>query len=268
MSRYQRITVLFIFFLFFFQSYVYAQYWKKSYYEGIYGLGASNLMSEVGSPNPELSGYIKGNFWLTPQTFRPVIYFGGRYMMNNRVGIKLNFALANLAAADIYGDYRGTNRITSTFIIELSGQCEYYLLEEKAKRNVYRLRSYKWYKNINIPIYFFIGIGESLYFSKTQVNERYSGIGNFADTFDRPEKYNHTTPVLPFGIGVRFRLNKVIRFGIEAGYRMTITDYLDEVEKINVETNKSWPDTYQFLLFTLNYKLKSGRSGLPRLRFR
>lgn len=261
MSKYQRITLFLLINIICFPLLVYPQYWKKAYYESIYGLGTSNMMSDVGGPNPDLSGFLEKFFWITPQALRPIIFVGGRYNFNSRMSIKVNFAFANLAAADIYGGYRSVNRITNTILIELSGQYEYFVIEEKRRKNIYRISTYKWYKNLNIPTYFFIGIGESLFFSNTQANERYIGVGKFSGTFDPPEKYIPTSPVMPFGIGVRFRLNKVIRFGIEAGFRLTITDYLDQVKD-------GRPDAYQFLLFTLNYKLKTGKSGLPQFRFK
>lgn len=276
MSKYQRVTLIFLICLTSFPLLVYPQYWKKPYYEGIYGLGASNLMSDVGSPDADLTGYFKENFWLTPQVFRPIILIGGRYNFNPRMSIRVNIAFANLAAADIYGGYRSENRITNTFLIELSGQYEYFVIKEKPKKNVYRLSTYKRYKNLNVPTYFFIGLGGSVFFSKTQVNERYIGNQSFVDgqkvdykdSFERPEKYTLITPVIPFGLGIKIRMNKVIRFGIEAGYHLTFTDNLDEVKIIKEETGNWWPDTYQFLLFTLNYKLKTGRSGLPQFRFK
>ncbi|NOZ48126.1 MAG: hypothetical protein GXO79_15315 [Chlorobi bacterium] len=245
----------------------YSQYWKQTSFEGIYGLGASNLMSDVGSPDPDKVGIIGENFWLRPLSFRPVFTFGGRYMFNKRMGVTARLTVANLSAADAYGGYRQTNRITNTMIFELSGQYEYYVIKERRRQNVYRTRAYKWFNSINVPTYFFIGVGESLFFAKTQPDKRYINNPGYKDTFERPEKYNHTTPVIPVGIGVKFRLNKIIRFGVEAGFRVTFTDYLDEYKHV-MESGYAWPDTYQFLLFTLNYKLKTGKSGLPRFRYK
>ncbi len=240
------------------------QYWNTKSFEGIYGIGASNLVTDIGATSPANAGLVGQYFWITPLSFRPALFVGGRYIFSEKMAFKFNIVVSNLSAADIYSDYSTRNLITNVYLTEISGQFEYYVIQEKRKQNVYRLKSYKWYKNIPMSSYFFIGVGETFFYSKTVINERYIHEAGYNTSFDRPEKYNHTTPVIPFGVGFKFRLNRVIRFGVEAGYRFAFSDYLDE--KTNLGDN--WPDSYQFVLFSLNYKLKTGRNGLPLRRAR
>ena len=239
------------------------QYWNKKSFEGICGLGASNLLADIGASSPANAG-LGQYFWINPQSFRPVLFGGGRYIPNKRMALNFKMVASNLSADDIYGDYSTRNLITNIYLIEISGQFEYYIITDKKKKNIYRSKSYKWYKNIPLSSYFFIGVGESLFFSKTLANERYINVTGYNKSFDRPEKYKHTTPVILFGIGVKFPLNRVICFGIEAGFRFAFSDYLDE----KTAENDNWPDSYQFVLFSLNYKLKTGRNGLPQIRGR
>jgi len=257
--------------------FTFAQYWNKRSFEGIYGIGASNLMAEVGSPNANIAGIIEENFYLRPPSFRPVITVGGRYGLNQRMAIKACLNFANLSAADAYGDWRWENRITNSLLIELGGQFEYFIIKEKQRQNKYRLITKHKFSGLNIPTYFFTGIYGAVFFSKTEANERYFGNKGFylgkeiayREIFKRPEKYSHFTPVIPFGFGVKFRLNKIIRLGVEAGWHFTFTDYLDErIVKTPDNILPYWPDSYQFLLFSLNYKLNTGRNGLPRIKFR
>jgi hypothetical protein len=41
--------------------------------------------------------------------------------------------------------------------------------------------------------------------------------------------YKLIQPAIPFGLGARFRLNEVMDFSFEMGFRYTFTDYLDDV---------------------------------------
>lgn len=42
-------------------------------------------------------------------------------------------------------------------------------------------------------------------------------------------KYDRLQPVIPFGLGMRFKLNPFFNILLEGGYRITFTDYLDDV---------------------------------------
>lgn len=239
------------------------QYWNTKSFEGIFGIGVSNLIADIGSPIPANAGMVGQYFWIIPQSFRPVLFGGGRYILSEKMAFKFNLIASNLSAADIYSDNNTRNLIANVYLFEISGQFEYYVIKEKRKMNVYRLKSYKWYKNISLPSYFFIGVGESFFFSKAIINERYINETGFSTKYNR-QKSKYTTPVIPFGIGIKLRLNREIRFGIEAGYRFAFSDYLDE----KTADHDKWPDSYQFILFSLNYKLRKGRNGLPVIRRR
>jgi hypothetical protein len=49
------------------------------------------------------------------------------------------------------------------------------------------------------------------------------------------KKYHKLQVAIPFGIGVRYRLNQVMDISAEIGYRYTFTDYLDDVSKNYVD---------------------------------
>ncbi len=54
-------------------------------------------------------------------------------------------------------------------------------------------------------------------------------------------RYRRTSLVLPFGIGIRYMLDKKTNINFEAGYRMTFTDYIDDVSRTYVD-NASFDD--------------------------
>ncbi len=49
------------------------------------------------------------------------------------------------------------------------------------------------------------------------------------------KKYRRFQPAIPFGIGARLRLNEVMDFAFEFGFRYTFTDYLDDVSRNYVD---------------------------------
>jgi hypothetical protein len=47
--------------------------------------------------------------------------------------------------------------------------------------------------------------------------------------------YKLIQPAIPFGVGVRFRVNQIIDFSVEVGFRYLFTDYIDDVSKNYVD---------------------------------
>ena len=109
------------------------------------------------------------------------------------------------------------------------------------------------------------------------------------------KKYSLYQFAIPVGIGVKYTIDNHWGFGLEFGIRKTFTDYIDDVSTTYYDPNKiraaygntaallsnrtyqlgsegfpSWTapgqqrgqplytDSYMFLMFTINYKLKSG----------
>jgi hypothetical protein len=85
----------------------------------------------------------------------------------------------------------------------------------------------RFYRRPGINIYGFAGIG-LLYFNPKATDQ----LGNSVSL--QPLKtegvaYSLVAPVIPFGLGIRFKVNPMFNLSIEAGFRKTFTDYLDDV---------------------------------------
>jgi hypothetical protein len=50
--------------------------------------------------------------------------------------------------------------------------------------------------------------------------------------------YSRVTPVIPVGLGLRFKLGPFSNLSIEGGFRKTFTDYLDDVSTIHYDPSK------------------------------
>lgn len=62
-------------------------------------------------------------------------------------------------------------------------------------------------------------------------------------TAEYPDRkpYNTMAICFPFGVGVKYALNDRMNLGFEVGYRFTLTDYLDDVSKTYVGSDKFPP---------------------------
>lgn len=103
-------------------------------------------------------------------------------------------------------------------IYEVSAVMEYHFLDFKHPQ-----------KGMNYSPYGFFGLGYSL-FSGEGRNYVPSFISNPADPEALFEDYTVATPVIPFGLGIKFKLNQQWLLGVEMGFRATFTDALDKID--------------------------------------
>jgi hypothetical protein len=50
-------------------------------------------------------------------------------------------------------------------------------------------------------------------------------------------KYSRVTPVIPYGLGAKFKATPFFNLAIEAGWRKTFSDYVDDVSSVYVDNS-------------------------------
>ena len=279
--------------------------WKKLRYEVYFGGGVSNFMGDVGVPvNQGLKTYL----WINPQAIRPVIQLGGKMAFSERTKIRANLAIGILANKDRYGAYPERSLEFRSPIIELSGMYEYFIIKEQKKRTSYRwLNLPRRFRNALIPTYVFAGLS-GIYF-----NPQAYTLGKWHSLHPlhtegqglpgQNKHYSRISLAVPFGFGVKFKVSQYQSISIEAGWRVTMTDYIDDVGSgslVTVEEMREnfgdmaallyfrahgsstvpttaytkgwvrggkWIDQYQFVMVNFSAILKTNRKGGPKLKF-
>ncbi|EKB50594.1 DUF6089 family protein [Cecembia lonarensis] len=184
----------------------------------------------------------------------------GRRNFDNVWSLRGGLSFARLSAADSISqiDLPSIRRDASFqgSLFELSAVMEYHFIDFLHPHSVYKYSPYG-----------FFGLGYS-YFTAT-------GQSYFAD----PEagRYNVGTPVIPFGIGVKYQLSEKWLLSAEMGFRATFTDLLDKVDgnlpvnpvqadpngvvqPIRISRgNYSDKDWYYFLGLTISYSFNNIR---------
>lgn len=104
--------------------------------------------------------------------------------------------------------------------------------------------------------YLFAGVG-GMYFSPDPLMFRYGGIFRAPSDgahwhADDDQEYAKLALAGFAGIGIKYQLNSRLSGAFEFGFRLTTTDYLDEVSHKGAP---DYNDSYSFTGFTLTYKL-------------
>ena len=170
----------------------------------------------------------------------PAIQGFVRYNLSNVVGVRATGLAGRLrgddrnSPIDPFTQLRGRN--FQRFVLEASLVLEYNFLDYKERNSL-----------INWSPYFFGGVGLAGFSDKSGTND-----------------YSRIQPVVPFGLGIKYKVTKQWNLEFEFGARKTFFDYIDEVSEVQIP-NKLNPeygneldnDWYYFAGISISYTFYS-----------
>ena len=168
------------------------------------GSGTANYYGEMVNP---------GEFG----TLKPNIAIGAEYYMTNRISIRSELTWFQLSGNDAKADddRRERNLSFTSNNIELSVLGAVNLSP----------MGMRFYQRSKLNLHAFAGIGV-LYFNP---KAEYQGQKYALQPLQTEnKKYSRVQPVIPAGLGARIKLDPFFNILVEAGYRFTFTDYLDD----------------------------------------
>jgi hypothetical protein len=248
MKRYILVTLIFSLIA----PLTHAQLWKMRRWEAVAGVGPSFFFGDIG-------GYSRTKNILG---IRDLTYLQTRFDINGNLKFRISRSI-NARVSLSYGllranDERGSNEErgydATTSIFEPAIMGEYYFIKNMAEDSYLFVKGkerfiFEFLKSLDF--YAFAGVG----------GVSYSVKGNDA-LVEHGMETGGFSAVVPAGLGATLIFSPNINFGIEAGGRYTLTDYLDGFTSQYSKAN----DVYYFLNLTVTYKLKTGPRGLPSFR--
>jgi hypothetical protein len=168
------------------------------------GVGTSQYFGEM--VNPGEFGQVKPN-----------IVVGAEYFLTNRISARGELTWFQLAGddRDANDDRRERNLHFKSSNLEFNVTGVVYLSPQGVR----------FYQRSKLNFYGFAGIGV-LYFNP---KADYQGTTYALQPLKTEGvSYSRVQPVIPFGLGVRIKVDPFFNIMIEGGYRKTFTDYLDD----------------------------------------
>jgi hypothetical protein len=269
--------------------------WKAYRYEYSFGLGITNFLGELGGANQIGTHGFKD---LEFKETRPAVVLGFRYKVAPSLAFNTHLSYGQVRGDDKLTTEYFRNRRNLNFksnIFEFNLNMEASLLSQR-EGGIYRLRGVHRSSSFEASLYGFIGIGIFHFNPKGQFNGHWyelQPLGTEGQDIDPArKKYKRTQLCIPIGIGGRYFFNRRWGAGFEFGVRQTFTDYIDDVSKTYYDkaalTQKNGPtsailsdksatgmnagdqrgdpghnDSYIFAVFSLHYKLRTGRTNFP-----
>ena len=276
-----------------------AQRWKRQRFELSVGAGVSNFLGELGGANQIGTNYFKDLEW---SLTRVALAAGLRYKLSNYFALNTHITYGRVTGDDkltqeTFRNYRNLN-FTSD-IYEFNVNFEGAFQQEQIGHR-YRLRKVRGARGYELYTYAFVGAGIFHFDPKTVYQGetlRLQPLGTEGQgLLPSRKKYSLFQFVIPVGVGFKYTIDNTWGVGLEIGIRKTFTDYIDDVSTtyfdfenypdadplaaaLGDRSNQTQPeitepqqqrgdprdkDSYMFAIFSINYKLKSGRGRLPR----
>lgn len=184
-----------------------------------FGLGPSNYLGEMGGKDKTRRDFI----WdMKLNQTRWALNGFARYKFNNYLAAHAGLTYLRISGDDALSSNRGRKGRNLSYrndMLEMSlrGDVYIYGTNDVGKRGTYRL---------DFKSYMFVGIAGLLHGPKTVYD---GSIVKLRPLMTEGVNYSKVTMALPVGLGFYFTKKRKYRFGFEMGWRLTFTDYLDDV---------------------------------------
>ncbi|HON17798.1 MAG TPA: hypothetical protein PK990_01360 [Salinivirgaceae bacterium] len=279
--------------------------WKRQRYDAFAGIGSTTFLGDLGGG--------KTTSWIGDidlAATRPLIVVGGRYKVLEQAAVGVSMSYGYVRGDDKWSQNEFRKRRNLSFrspLFEFATYGEFHIIKEKFGRRTSGKRRgsiFSWQTIQALPINLYVFGGVALFWFNPQGQGpdgkwyKLHSIGTEGQyIIPTREPYKRLQVGVPFGLGVRYPLNRKFSLGIEYGARLTFTDYIDDVSKNYIDpnlfddpiarylSNPGLPDAsgnpytvgpndrrgnalnddyYMFTVITLSYKMRTGRGGLPK----
>lgn len=202
-------------------------------------LNASAQRYEIGLGIGGMSytGDLTRDYKITDNRLGGVAFF--RQNINNALSVRYSLTVGKIQASDKNPiDVFEENRQTAFNIlaVEPSAIFEYNFIDYRHKNS-----------SVKFSPYFFAGVGVLAFFGQEA----------------SPQEYSTIQPIIPFGAGIKYDINRQWGFNFEFGARKTFFDYLDNVS-IGDTSGKDYQygnrfdnDMYYFAGISITYRFYS-----------
>lgn len=240
-----------------------AQRWKRQRYEWVAALGATQFLGDVGGRNQIGSDWF---FDLDAASTRYVANVGFRYKISQYVSAKTGLSFGEVYGDDQYTQEPFRNNRNIHFrspIVEWATQIEVSWMREQigSRYKIRRVRG-RGRKGSRVFVYGFAGVALLYMNPMARVNRdgkwhslrKHNTEGQ--GFVPSRKQYSNWQFTIPFGIGMKYSLDKKSSIGLEYGLRKTFTDYMDDVSTTYVYTAEGArrdPGAAQVISNALNY---------------
>lgn len=186
-----------------------------------------SLMVIAGTGNASYFGELKDPKEYLDPKFQ--VNAGLQYFITSRISTRAELTFFQLHGTDVNSAdgsrvYRNLSFNSSNFELNISGAISLFPLGQR------------FYQRPPINVYGFLGIGLLYTNPKAELDGKKYALQSLQT---ENVKYSRLQFVIPYGLGVRLKVNPFFNVALEGGYRITFTDYLDDASTVH-QDKSSW----------------------------
>jgi len=160
--------------------------------------------------------------------FRHSMNLGAYFRYNHRFSFRGDFFWTRLYNEDkVFKKQRNLGFRTDVLEFSISTMYDVFQFQHRFERRR------------TVEPYVHAGIGLAYFNPQGNLDGTWYNLHNFKT---EGKNYKQVVPVIPFGAGVRARIRHDLNIGMEFTYRVTFTDYLDDVSGKGYRDPNSFPD--------------------------
>lgn len=231
-----------IFFLITIAFYSHSQTWKRNRIEFFIGLPINHYFGDIGGSSDKTSAL--GFKDISYRAVRGGLSFGTTYRLNQILYVQGAASIGFLGNTDKGSRNETRDYGFSTFGTEVSATAMLFIIPESEQNYFYsvmQLRGGLRHMNKPFSLYVFAGGGGLFYDVSPRQNLTLS------DRFDNSQKI---TAIIPFGVGIKYKLWARTVLGAEFGGRYVLSDYIDGF----APTKSKYNDMYYILTFKVYHR--------------
>ena len=211
-----------------------AQRWKRQRYEWVTGIGATQFLGDVGGRNQIGSDWF---FDMDAASTRYIANIGFRYAISQYVFVKTGFSFGEVSGDDRYTQEPFRNNRNLHFrspVVEWATQIEVSWMREStgSRYKIRRVRG-RGRKGSRVFVYGFAGVALLYMNPMAKFDGKWHSLKKLHTEgqgfVPSRNEYSNWQFTIPFGVGMKYSLDKKSSIGLEYGLRKTFTDYMDDV---------------------------------------
>jgi hypothetical protein len=211
--------------------------WSLNKKELIFGMGATQFTGDLGGGPTEGIDYSMKDIDFPSTGINAMIGF--RYRFHPSFATTTKLSCFTLKGDDKFSEESIRNARNLNFktgVFELQQRIEWIAFSVEKFSPTYTLPGKAKGKNKNQQYYLFTGLGAAYFNPKAEYNGKWYELRKLR-TEGQAKPYSPITMTIPMGLGLRFGLGTSWRFGIEASYVKTFSDYIDDVSTVYADPN-------------------------------
>ncbi len=207
--------------------------WEDRRHQLTIGIGASNFLGDLGGKDNIGTNDFQ-DLELGETNF--AAFIGYKYTLYKKLHLRGDFSWGQVSGSDQLTNepYRQNRNLNfRSHIFELAAMLEVEIPIRFRKGHIYDIKGVKGWKYKGATMFLFGGIGGFHYNPKTYFQGEWIELRPLRTEGQGlpggPDEYGRFSICFPVGIAISKRISHQVSIGLEASYRFTMTDYIDDV---------------------------------------